>query len=183
MTYVALLRGINVGGKNKIEMRRLKGSFEHAGIGEVETYINSGNIVFAENDRTPSEIESAIEKLILDDFGLEIPVVLRSFDEFESIARALPDHWTNDSSAKSDVLFLWKEIDNESLLEHLTVTPDVDEVRYIPGALLWSAPREHASRSGLMQLARSHYYRKMTVRNVNTTRAIYAIMQQRSERT
>lgn len=52
MVYVALLRGINVGGKNKIDMKLLKKSFEQAGMNNVVTYINSGNIVFTDSHRT-----------------------------------------------------------------------------------------------------------------------------------
>lgn len=56
MIYIALLRGINVGGNNKIEMKKLKQTFEHAGMGHVTTYINSGNIIFPVRAAQPGAI-------------------------------------------------------------------------------------------------------------------------------
>lgn len=77
MIYVALLRGINVGGKNKIEMRKLKATFEKAGMSEVTTYINSGNVIFSDSRRKPPRIVSVLEKAIAADFGLQIKVLIR----------------------------------------------------------------------------------------------------------
>ena len=79
MIYVALLRGINVGGKNKVEMRKLKATFEDAGMGNVTTYINSGNVVFTDNRRKPPRIVSVLEEAIAADLGFEIKVLIRDF--------------------------------------------------------------------------------------------------------
>jgi uncharacterized protein (DUF1697 family) len=72
VVYVALLRGINVGGKNKMEMARLKATFESAGMKDVTTYINSGNVVFTDNRRKPATINRTLEKAIEADFGFAI---------------------------------------------------------------------------------------------------------------
>ncbi len=76
--HIALLRGINVGGKHKLPMKDLRALFEAAGAGEVQTYIQSGNVVFesaaAEAKRIPTAVEAAIEKK----FGFSSPVVVRS---------------------------------------------------------------------------------------------------------
>lgn len=109
MIYAALLRGINVGGNNKVNMKELKQVFEEAGMTSVKTYINSGNIVFADAGRSKQEIMAVLEEAIFAHFGLRIKVLVYSMDEYTRIAEAVPDGWTNDDRLKSDVLFLWEE--------------------------------------------------------------------------
>ncbi|PYE49734.1 uncharacterized protein (DUF1697 family) [Paenibacillus barcinonensis] len=180
MIYVALLRGINVGGNNKIDMKQLKKTFEQVGMQQVVTYINSGNIIFADHqDRTNAqgEISALLEQAITADFGLRIKVLVLDMNEITSIMQALPSNWTNDDQAKSDVLFLWDELHDVDILEKLPLKPGVGELILVPGALLYSVSRDEASRSGMNKLAGSKIYSYMTVRNVNTTRKIYELMQ------
>ena len=87
MIYVALLRGINVGGNNKIDMKLLKQTFIRSGMSSVITYINSGNIIFADEIRSKYEIVEILERKILEDFGLEIKVLIRSLNDFEEIMK------------------------------------------------------------------------------------------------
>lgn len=77
---------------------------------------------------------------------------------------------------KGDVLFLTEEIDNESILTKLTIKPTIDTVFYVPGALMWSIDRNKVTKSGMMTLASSPLYKKMTIRNVNTTRQLFNLM-------
>ena len=64
MIYVALLRGINVGGKNKMDMKLLKQTFEQAGMNDVVTYINTGNIIFSYKDHSKTELSTILEEAI-----------------------------------------------------------------------------------------------------------------------
>jgi uncharacterized protein (DUF1697 family) len=88
--YVALLRGINVGGKNSLPMRDLAAMFAEAGCSDVKTYIQSGNVVFAApssvTTRLPLQIAAAIEKK----FKLRVPVILRSHSDIAAVARGNP---------------------------------------------------------------------------------------------
>lgn len=176
MIYVALLRGINVGGKNKIDMKVLKQTFEKAGMKSVVTYLHTGNVVFVCDDLQLMEITNILEKVIYEDFGLEIKIVVRSLDDFKIIIDALPALWKNDKHMKSDVLFLWDEIDNKVLLDELAIKPEIDNVKYVAGAILWSVDRENVTKSGMIKLVGTDLYKKMTIRNVNTTRKIYKLM-------
>lgn len=180
MVYIALLRGINVGGNNKIDMKQLKTAFEQAGMNNVVTYINTGNIIFEDEDHTKGELAELLEAVILNEFGLPIRVVVRSLDDIETMMRSLPDSWTNDDSIKSDVLFLWAEIDDESVLDKLDIRPEIEHAIYVPGALLWSIDRKNANKSGLLKLVGTKIYKQMTVRNVNTARKIYELMRKQS---
>ncbi|WP_334075832.1 MULTISPECIES: DUF1697 domain-containing protein [Paenibacillus] len=176
MIYIALLRGINVGGNNKIDMKQLKATFERVGMKDVVTYINTGNIIFNSEMQLNTELAAILEAKIQTDFGLQIKVVVRSFEQFSRITEALPPDWTNGPAMKSDVLFLWDEVDHESSLEQLVIKPEIDRVLYVPGAILWSVDREHVTKSGMQKLIGTKLYSKVTVRNVNTTRKIYELM-------
>jgi len=176
MVYVALLRGINVGGNNKIDMKQLKKSFEQAGMNHVVTYINSGNIIFTCNTGSKTELSRILELTIQENFGLQIKVLILSFDDMKTIMSVLPETWTNDAKMKCDVLFLWEEINNESVMDSLVIKPDIDTVIYVSGAIIWSVDKQNLTRSGMTKIIGSNIYRKITARNVNTTRKIYDLM-------
>ncbi|SDJ08863.1 DUF1697 domain-containing protein [Salimicrobium halophilum] len=177
MNYVALLRGINVGGRNKVDMKLLTQTFEKAGMNNVVTYINTGNIIFSNDTLSKTDLSHSLEEAIYDDFGLHIKVVVRSLEDMKEVITALPDTWQNDKEMKSDVMFLWEEVDDESVLEKVVIKADIDTVKYVPGAILWSVDKKDVTRSGMSKLAGSKLYKKVTVRNVNTTRKIYELMQ------
>lgn len=192
MVYVALLRGINVGGNNKVDMKRLKLAFEQAGMRQVVTYINSGNIVFSweaedgagsgsqslepEQERK-HKLAGILEDVILREFSLPIRVVIRSLPDIREVIRSLPEAWTNDDTMRSDVLFLWAEADTPEVLDQIKFKPEIDRVLYAPGAVLWSVDRVNATRSGMQKLIGTKLYSLMTVRNVNTTRKIHQLME------
>lgn len=178
MVYVALLRGINVGGKNKIDMKLLQKTFERAGMKSVVTYINSGNIIFTQDSLSKLEVSPILEEAIHKDFGLQIKVLIRTLDDFKIIMSSLPASWKNDQHMKSDVMFLWNEIDDKSVIDKLQIKSDIDHVNYVTGAILWSVDKENAAKSGKIKLVGTDLYKKMTIRNVNTTRKIYKLMQE-----
>ncbi|MCK9253493.1 MAG: DUF1697 domain-containing protein [Clostridiales bacterium] len=176
MIFVALLRGINVGGNNKIAMKDLKVTFEQAGFARVVTYINSGNVVFSDSGRSPADLAAHLEAAILNAHGFPVTVLIRRFADFEILVRALPESWHNDDRQKCDVLFLGDAIDAPGLVEKLDSKPDIDVVLYVPGAVIWSVDRDKVTRSGLLKLVGTKLYRQMTIRNVNTVRKLYALM-------
>lgn len=178
MKYVALLRGINIGGRNKIDMKMLKETFENAGMIDVVTYINSGNIIFTNDDMHRTKLAAELEAAILEDFGLEIKVLIRSSTDIDDIMDHLPDHWMNDKSMKSDVLFLWEDIDDESILESLKIRPEIDTIIYRPGVILSSVDREDVGKSAITKVVGKSMYKHMTIRNVNTFRKIHSLMQE-----
>lgn len=177
MVYVALLRGINVGGKRKVEMKRLRVVFEEAGMTEVRTYINSGNVIFSAPRRNRAELATDLEDAIERVFGFEVEVLVRDLKNMRSVVGAIPPEWTNDDSMKCDVMFLFDDVAKPSVVKELTIKPDLDDVRYVPGALIWRVDRKNVTRSGMMKLPGTELYRKMTIRNVNTTRKILELME------
>ncbi len=175
MIYVALLRGINVGGNNQVEMKKLKTTFELLGFANVVTYINSGNIIFEELSREQSVIVSEIEKAIKQDFQLEIKVLIRNSENIEAICHELPNTWLKNEMMRTDVMFLWEKFDRPEVKELLQINP-VDNVKYVSGAVLWNVEDKNYSKSGMIKLMGTELYKNMTIRNVNTVRKLHQIM-------
>jgi uncharacterized protein (DUF1697 family) len=90
MRYVALLRGVNVGGKNKLPMQELAALFTAAGAREVATFIQSGNVIFVAAAPLVAKLPSLVGKKIASRFGFESPIIVRSGDELTAIVRKNP---------------------------------------------------------------------------------------------
>lgn len=178
MTYVALLRGINVGGNRKVPMKQLAATFERLGMEGVKTYINSGNVVFRTDSADTSAIVDTLESAIETEFGFAVSVILKDASTIRSLAEALPAEWADGPEAKCDVLFLAPPVDRPDVVESLTIKPDIDDVRYVPGAILWRVPRPLVTRSGLMRIVGTDLYQRMTGRNCNTLRKLAKLVEE-----
>jgi len=176
MVYTALLRGINVGGNNKVDMKILKESFERAGMKNVVTYINSGNIIFSTNGRSKNDIAQILEKAIMDTFGLQIKVLVLHVEDMKKVMSVIPEAWMANDKLKCDVLFLWEAINDESILDKLIFKPEIETVKYAPGAMIWAIDKINVNKGSMTKLVGTALYRQMTIRNLNTTRKIYQLM-------
>jgi uncharacterized protein (DUF1697 family) len=176
MIYVALLRGINVGGNRTVSMRMLKSVFEAAGMTDVRTYINSGNVVFSSKLRSPKRIAPPLEKAIAAEFGFAVDVLVVAEPKLRSIVEAIPAKWMNDQAMRCDVLFLWDDVDRRSVLDELPVREGIDTVLYTPGAVIWQLARKDINKSRMAKLAGTSLYKRMTFRNCNTARKLLALM-------
>ena len=111
--YAAFLRGINVGGKNKIKMETLREVFSALDFKNVKTYINSGNVIFEtakiDDVKLAAKIEAAIEK----EFALNIKTMVRSIDEIESIVEKNPFAGQFENDKDLHVFFLDEELSDE----------------------------------------------------------------------
>ena len=175
MKYVALLRGINVGGNNKISMKQLVAAMNASGFERVSTYINSGNLFFS-SDKNELELREELEKLINEEFCLSIRVLVRTKQNINDLADSIPPEWKNNSEMKCDVMFLWDEFNNDSVLKQLYIKPGIDEVRYSHGALIWKVERKDVAKSAMMKLIGTELYANMTIRNCNTVRKIKELL-------
>jgi len=174
--FVALLRGVNVGGNNMISMSALRKSFEAMGFPHVSTYINSGNIIFTTKEKDARKLEKKIEQMLSKEYQLDSRVVLRSLPEMEKLVQSLPRTWNGDPAFRYNVIFLRHTIDSEKILNELEVKADIEEVLYRPGALLWSAQITDLTRTQMVKLSSRKMYQDMTIRNLNTTRKLCELM-------
>lgn len=173
-TYVALLRGINVGGNCRVEMKKLCDLFLSLGFKHVSTYINSGNVIF-----TTSKDPKTILKLVyagLQQAFFAIPVIIRDQKNILNIVKSVPTTWQNDADQKTDVLFLWDEVDTKSTLKEIVQNPEVDKLVYYSGAIVWHVARKVYNKSGMHKFIGTRVYKHMTARNINTVRKLAELM-------
>lgn len=88
--YLALFRGVNVTGANKLPMKELAAIFTDAGCRDVRTYIQSGNVVFNASAKIAAQTPVAIRRKVLDRFGFEVPIVMRTVDEIGAVLSSNP---------------------------------------------------------------------------------------------
>jgi uncharacterized protein (DUF1697 family) len=174
--YIVLLRGINVGGNNKVPMKILKKVFEDISFQNVLTYINSGNIIFETKEQNKSLLKNKIEKELLKEFNFEIKIVLRDYKNIENLYKKIPKNYENNDEQKTDILFLWEDFDKKESLNLIKINKEVDNLEYIDGAIIWNVDRKKYSKSGMNKFIGTQVYKNMTARNVNTVRKIYELM-------
>jgi uncharacterized protein (DUF1697 family) len=175
--YVALLRGINVGGKNLIAMPALKAAFEAEGLADVVTYIQSGNVVFSSDDRRAAlvaQIEGALSRT----FGYAASVVVRSRQQMRAVVDGAPGGFGKRPALyRYDVLFLKEPLRAAEALASVAVRAGVDSVHAGRGVLYFSRLVARASQSLLPRLVSTPIYKRMTIRNWNTTTKLVALME------
>ena len=172
------MRGINVGGRNKVPMAQLRDCLAARGLVDVRTYIASGNVVARASDGPDlrDRVSAVVTTAVAEDFGVDCSVLVLRGADVQRIAAEIPPTWVNDESAKSDVLYLFDDVDSPDVLDQLPLVPDVDEARYTPGAILWTVPRALQPRSGMTSIVGTPLYRRLTIRNVRTARTLAAMV-------
>ncbi len=175
--YVALLRGINVGGKNLIKMAELKACFEEQGFRDVATYIQSGNVLFESGDRSSARLVQRIEEMLAARFDYQASVVLRTRAQMRRIEERAPDAFGRQPGRyRYDVLFLKPPLTANSAIESVPVREGVDQVDAGPGVLYFSRLSSRASQSRLSRIVSMPIYQRMTIRNWNTTMKLLKMM-------
>jgi uncharacterized protein (DUF1697 family) len=169
MRCVALLRGINVGGKTLLKMADLKACVEELELDDVSTYIASGNVLFTTGDRDVAGLEATIERAIETRFGLPVKVVVLDRAAYARIVRAIPKSWLDDASVRANVAFVRRGTDAKKVVRELQPDPAVEQVKAIAGAILWATKRDALDRSVMRKLIGGAAYKELTVRNLNTT--------------
>lgn len=176
MIYVALLRGINVGGNNKVEMKRLKLLFEDLGYKNVSTYINSGNVIFETDELDLVTDVKTIEDKIVEVFGVKSPVVIRSKIQIQELCNKIPDTWLNNTEQKTDVMFLFQGSDYPEIIGELKHNPEVENLIYLPGSLVWNIDRKNYNQGQVPKFVGSKLYTQITARNINTVKKLLVLM-------
>lgn len=176
-TYLALLRGINVGGNNIIPMSSLVQTFARSGFANAKTLIASGNVVFQTKRTDPRTLERTLEAALSRDFAYAAKVVVKSRPELDAIIAAIPKPWHRPSAAnRYYVMFLRHTVDDAAIVEQLQPKAGVETLDYHPGALYWSAAISKLSRSNVARMNRTAVYQDVTVRNLNTTKKLDALV-------
>ena len=168
MKYVLLLRGINVGGKNKVAMSDLKDMISKLGYENVITYINSGNIIFDTNDN--KEIVRVKISHMLETFPFSINKVILTQEEYLDEISNLPEWWSEELFRR-DVLFYSDEVDYSVMKERIKTMPLNDEmVHFGKRAVFWGKYNEknYLLTSYHKLLMKESFYKSITIRNGRT---------------
>lgn len=170
MRYVCLLRGINVGGNNKVAMSDLKSCFTALGLQDVTTYINSGNVLFRANNTTEVDLITQIEPALQAQFGLNLRVTVVSYETLDKAIAGAPAGWGTDASRKHNMLFVRPPVTVAEVMAGIgTPKPDIETVKPGNGVVFWSASLEQFGRTASSKLAGKPVYQEVTVRNYNTS--------------
>jgi len=164
-----------VGGNHRVPKADFQAVLESVGFSDVTIYLNSGNAVFTSKTAVDSKkVQTALEEF----FGFPIPTLVLPSEKVRAIAEAIPTEWTNDppkpdkSGQKSDVLYLFEEVNGPDVLDQIGHNPNIETVRYVDGAVIANVTRANQSKGSLQKLIGTNLYAKVTIRNVNTARKL-----------
>lgn len=166
ITYISMLRGINVSGQKKIKMEELKKLYESLGFKNVQTYIQSGNVIFDFSDTNISKLINKIEQKIKKSFNFDVPVLIRTKNDLQKLIANNP--FTKKDSSKLYVTFL-SDTPIKSPLDEITKIKDKSEEFIISGKEIYLF---YPNGYGRSKLTNNYFERKLklsaTTRNWKT---------------
>ena len=177
-TIVVLLRGINVGGRNKIAMRDLQQTFADLGFVEPTTFIQSGNVIAGTRKANGPALVRTIESGLSDAFGYKARVVVLDLAGMKTVVRQIPKDWdVDDVSMRYNVIFTTAAITPKELAKRVKPKPDIEAVKPGTYAVYWSAPFETLTKTAMIKLSAHADYGELTIRNLRTTKKLLELMQ------
>ena len=176
--YIALLRGINVSGKNKVPMAELKKCFESLGVMEVKTYLNSGNVIFSSADKNVTALIDQVERMMQRELGLDIPVFIIPQEELADILRHAPDWWGTENKGNYDnLIFILPPATLPDIYYEIGAPKEgLEQIQEYQSAVFWSFSRKDYQKTNWWsKTARADIGSKLTIRTANTVRRIVDI--------
>jgi uncharacterized protein (DUF1697 family) len=177
MHYVALLRGINVGGKNIIKMEHLRACFEAGGFRQVRTYIQSGNVLFTSDEEDSAELTKVLEARVSQTFQYSARIVVRSYAEMQKVVADAPNDWRTRTDLRCNVAFIKAPVTASEAFQEIVPKEGIDVVTLGEGVLYLSTLLSGLSKSALVKLVSKKIYQDMTIRNFQTTQKLLALME------
>jgi uncharacterized protein (DUF1697 family) len=174
--YVALLRGINVGGKTLVKMAELKACFEDLGFERVSTYIASGNVLFEAEPEDDAGLATTIEAGLERRLELPLKVVVLSRAAYAEIVAAIPASWIGNATVSANVAFVRPGTDASEVVRELAPDAAIEEMKAVDGAILWATRRDAINRSVVRKLIGGTAYKELTIRNLNTTLKLHDLL-------
>jgi uncharacterized protein (DUF1697 family) len=174
--YVALLRGINVGGRNLVAMKDLRAALEAHGLEKVSTYIQSGNVLF-ETDAARGSLETDIEATLEKAFGVPLVVVVRSHRQLHAVIDKAPAGFgTDPDTYYSDTLFLKAPLTAEQVMDVVQLRDGVDQAWPGSGVVYFARLGAQRTRSKLSTIVGKPEYKQLTIRNWATTTKLFSLL-------
>ena len=179
--YLALLRGINVGGNNIIKMVDLKKCFETMGFSDVVTYIQSGNVIFSSEEKSQSKLITTIEECLSKKFNYKSKVVIITDKHLEKTVQKAPKGFgSKPDEYRYDAIFLKEPLTAKEAVKDIRLREGVDNLNAGDGVLYFSRLISLAGKSYLSKVVALPIYKNMTIRNWNTTSKLLVLMQKQA---
>jgi uncharacterized protein (DUF1697 family) len=174
--YVALLRGINVGGKNLVPMATLRDAFIDAGFEDVSTYIASGNVLFS-SSKPPVKLEAEIEAALEKRFGRELVVVVRSQRQLRAVVDKAPkDFLAFEGTHHRDAVFLKSPLTAAKAMKVVKLRDGVDQVWTGAGVVYFARLSAERQRSLMSKIVGTPEYQAMTIRSWTTATKLRSLI-------
>ena len=173
--YIALLRGINISGKNKISMPELKTALSEKGFADVKTYLNSGNVIFSDDETDAVKLAERIRAIIFETFHLEIPVFVISQDELKCLLSKAPSWWGSDNKDIYDnLIFAIAPHSIETVAKKIgEPSSELEKVELCGNVAFWTFDRKlYAKANWWKKTATPGIGEMITIRTANTLRKI-----------
>ncbi len=173
--YIALLRGINISGKNKISMQELKSYFTDMGFVDIITYLNSGNIVFSTNETKEVVLADQIREMIRKRLDIDIPVYIIWQEELKDLLDNAPEWWgTDDKEIYDNLIFVMPPATAENIAEKIgEPTEKLEQIYIYKNVIFWSFDRKkYAKANWWKKTASQGIGEKLTIRTANTLKKI-----------
>ena len=177
MKYIALLRGINISGKNKISMNELKSELQKQ-YQNVCTYLNSGNVIFESDTNSKEALMGDIYSIIKNRFNLEIPVFVMTSLELEDILNNSPDWWGTDNKEIYDnLIFIIPPAQYQEIYNTVgKPKDDIEKIQEYNNAVFWSFDLKNYRKSNWWsRTASTSISDKITIRTANTMKKVLEI--------
>ena len=173
--YIALLRGINISGKNKVPMAELKQGFEKLHYTEVKTYLNSGNVMFSSDEADTIKFTSQIEEMIKNQFRLDIPVFVISKKALGDILNHAPGWWGDEGKEIYDnLIFIMPPVTFKDVYSEIGAPKEgLERIMEYKESVFWSFSRKDYQKTNWWpKTASATISSKLTIRTANTVRKI-----------
>ena len=173
--YIALLRGVNISGKNKGPMAELKKGFEGLGFGEVKTYLNSGNVIFSSVEENTEGLMHRIESMIKNQFSLDIPVFVIPKESLEDILQHAPEWWGSENKEIYDnLIFIVPPATFAEVSSEIGEPKEgLERIKEYKETVFWSFSRKDYQKTNWWpKTASAGIGGKLTIRTANTIRRI-----------
>lgn len=173
--YVALLRGINISGKNKVQMAELKKGFESLAFEKVKIYLNSGNVIFSSDEDDIKKFTHQIEAMIKKQFDLDIPTFVISRELLEDILHNAPDWWGNENKEIYDnLIFIIPPATFSDVYNEIgEPKKELEKIKDYKEVIFWSFNRKDYQKTNWWsKTASANISTKLTIRTANTVRKI-----------
>lgn len=180
MKYIVLLRGVNISGKNKVSMPKLKQLLEENSYQNISTYLNSGNIIIESNINNKELIVENISKIIEFNFNIKIPIYIMTVPELEDILNNSPSWWgTTNKEIYDNLIFIIPPTTYEEVYNTIgSLKENVDQIEEYHNTIFWSfVLKDYHKSTWWIKTASTSITNKITIRTANTMKKLLQLSQ------